>query len=160
MPDMMMAQKSRYYIELSRAAEHLHRRFLDVLRIELNRLGIRELNTVQALLLANIGDSEISMRQLVERGYYQPSVISYHIRKLGDLGYLDVERSSYDKRSVNIRTTEKARAVVAGIAEIERSLDIAKPEDGIADDTLQSACHTLRQVERLWTDYIRDAKSL
>lgn len=158
MPDTLMAENTRHYIDLCRAAEHLHRRFLDVLRIELNRRGIRELNTVQALLLANIGDGEISMRELVERGYYQPSVVSYHIRKLGDLGFLDVERSAYDKRSVNIRTTEKAKAVIAGIGEIERSLDAFDPDDGLEADALINACRTLRDVERLWTEYIRTSK--
>ena len=155
MPDTMVSKNTRYYIELSRAAEHLHRRFLDVLRIELNKRGIRELNTVQALLLANIGDGELSMRELVERGHYQPSVVSYHIRKLGDLGYLDVERSSYDKRSVNIRTTPKAHAVVAGIAEIERGLAVSEAHDTIPEGELQAACRTLRAAKHLWTEYIR-----
>ncbi|MCH7958105.1 MAG: MarR family transcriptional regulator, partial [Proteobacteria bacterium] len=43
------------YIELTRLIERLHRRFLDVLRAELNRMSIKDINAVQALLLANIG---------------------------------------------------------------------------------------------------------
>jgi hypothetical protein len=59
------------YLELTRLIERLHRRFLDLLRAELNRLGIRDINSVQALLIANIGKEEIAIRDLVERGYYQ-----------------------------------------------------------------------------------------
>ena len=70
------------YLELTRLIERLHRRFLDLLRAELNGLGIRDLNSVQALLLANIGEEEIAVRDLVERGYYQGSNVSYNIKKL------------------------------------------------------------------------------
>lgn len=149
-----VTKNAHYYIELCRAAEHLNRRFLDVLRTELSRRGIRELNTIQALLLANIGDGEISMRQLIERGHYQPSVVSYHIRKLSELGYLELERSPYDKRAVNIQPTDKARAVIAGIAEIERNLESADLPATVTPDALTSAFQTLRHVERIWTEYI------
>ena len=54
------------YLELTRLIERLHRRFLDLLRAELNRLGIRDINSVQALLLANIGREEIAIRDLAQ----------------------------------------------------------------------------------------------
>ena len=76
-------------LELTRLIERLHRRFLDVLRAELNRMSIKDINAVQALLLANIGEEEIVIRDLVERGYYQGSNVSYNIKKLVDMGYLD-----------------------------------------------------------------------
>ncbi len=157
MPDATIAETSKDYIELTRAAERLHRRFLDVVRTELGRYGIRDINTVQAMLLANIGDEPISMRELVDRGHYQPSIVSYHIRKLGDLGYLDLERSSYDKRAVNIGLTDKAREVVTRIGEIENHLGtgLPNPDQQIPPEELRSACRTLREVEQLWTDYIR-----
>ena len=42
------------YAETIALIERLHRRFLDVLRAELERHGIDEVNNVQGLLLANI----------------------------------------------------------------------------------------------------------
>ena len=66
----MVAGVTKQYVELTRLIERLHRRFLDVLRAELNRLGVKNINAVQALLLANISDEEIVIRDLVERGYY------------------------------------------------------------------------------------------
>ena len=85
----MVAGVTKQYVELTRLIERLHRRFLDVLRAELNRLGVKNINAVQALLLANISDEEIVIRDLVERGYYQGSNVSYNIKKLTDLGYLE-----------------------------------------------------------------------
>lgn len=110
---------SKSYLELTRLIERLHRRYLDVLRTELKRAGIRDLNGVQALLLANIGVEEIAIRDLVERGYYQDSNVSYNIRKLTDLGYLDQERAAHDKRSVLVKLTKKGRGVVELVGKSE-----------------------------------------
>lgn len=145
----------REYLELTRLIERLHRRFLDVLRAELGRMGIKELNAVQALLLSNIGEEEIAIRDLVERGYYQGSNVSYNIKKLTDMGYLEQERSLHDRRSVTVRLTPKALEVVQRVRELE-DINAAKVEvSGLATDQLESATTTLRQIERLWAEHIR-----
>ena len=90
---------SKQYIELTLLIERLHRRFLDVLRTELKGIGVRDINGVQALILTNIGEDEVVIRDLIERGYYQGSNISYNIKKLTDYGYLAQERAQHDKRS-------------------------------------------------------------
>ncbi|HOT83197.1 MAG TPA: MarR family transcriptional regulator, partial [Candidatus Defluviicoccus seviourii] len=110
------------YLEFTRLIERLHRRFLDLLRAELNHLSIRDINSVQALLLANIGEEQIAIRDLVERGYYQGSNVSYNIKKLAEMGYLEQERSAHDRRSVSIRLTTKAMNVVERIRELEQRI--------------------------------------
>ncbi|WES32166.1 winged helix DNA-binding protein [Varunaivibrio sulfuroxidans] len=142
------------YLELTRLVERLHRRFLDVLRVELNRMDVRDVNSVQALLLANIGDEKIIIRDLVERGYYQGSNVSYNIKKLVELGYLDQERSTHDKRSVSVSLTDKARHVVARIRELEERNAQALDDAGLDGGALDSVAVALRRVERTWTDYI------
>ncbi|HEY9163929.1 MAG TPA: winged helix DNA-binding protein [Magnetovibrio sp.] len=145
----------REYLELTRLIERLHRRFLDVLRAELGRMGIKELNAVQALLLSNIGEEEIAIRDLVERGYYQGSNVSYNIKKLTDMGYLNQERSQHDRRSVTVRLTPKALDVVKRVRELE-DVNAAKVEvSGLDQGNLESATKTLRQIERLWAEHIR-----
>lgn len=142
------------YIELTRIIERMHRRFLDVLRAELTRMDVHDLNAVQALLLSNIGDEEIVIRDLVERGYYQGSNVSYNIKKLSEMGYLDQERSSHDKRSVRIKLTPKAMTVVAKIRELEESNAAAIAKSGISEGDVESAAESLRKIERIWTDHI------
>ena len=141
-------------MDLTRLIERLHRRFLDVLRAELNRLGVRNINAVQALLLANISDQEIVIRDLVERGYYQGSNVSYNIKKLTELGYLEQERSLHDRRSVSVRLTEKALDVVRSVRAMEERHAATLSDHGIAADELESVCTALRRVERTWTDDI------
>lgn len=142
------------YLELTRLIERLHRRFLDVLRAELTRMGVKNINGVQALLLANIGDEEIVIRDLVDRGYYQGSNVSYNVKKLVEMGYLDQERSSHDRRSVSIRLTEKAKDIVDTIRSLEERQAAALAEHDVSPDEVNTACQSLRRLERTWTDYI------
>jgi DNA-binding MarR family transcriptional regulator len=142
----------REYLDLTRLIERLHRRFLDVLRAELNRLGIKNINSVQALLLANIGDEEITIRDLVERGYYQGSNVSYNIKKLTGLGYLEQKPAPHDRRSVSIRLTEMALDVVARVLELEERHAAALAEQGMDADALGRVSGALVRVERTWTD--------
>lgn len=146
---------SKEYIDLTLLIERLHRRFLDVLRTELKRIGIRDINGVQALILANIGDDEIVIRDLIERGYYQGSNVSYNIKKLTDYGYLDQERALHDKRSVTVKLTEKGKSVVVGIQELEEKNGL-KFQEGIGRaGTLTESIELLRKLERTWDEYIR-----
>ncbi len=156
MPDVALSTETRAYLDLTRAAERVHRRFLDVLRAELSRDGIRDLNTVQALLLTNIGDQTLTMRELVDQGHYQASNVSYHIRKLEDLGYLETARSTYDRRTVTFLLTKKGLDVLARIGEIELSLLRKLPDRRIEPERLADAVSTLRSVEQAWSDYLTD----
>ncbi len=145
---------NREYLELTRLIERLHRRFIDVLKAELNRIGVKNINGVQALLLANIGEQEIVIRDLVERGYYLGSNVSYNIKKLTDLGYLDQERSAHDRRSVTLRLTEKALNVVRRMRDLQSNNADAFSKRGAGPEDMEEVCETLRTLERTWADYI------
>ncbi|WP_223291897.1 MarR family winged helix-turn-helix transcriptional regulator [Defluviicoccus vanus] len=142
------------YLELTRLIERLHRRFLDLLRAELNRLGIRDINSVQALLLINIGNEHIAIRDLVERGYYQGSNVSYNIKKLAELGYLEQARSAHDRRSVSIQLTDKALKVVEEIRRLEQTIAGQLDAEDTSHGEIDTVCQGLRRVERIWTDHV------
>ena len=120
----------------------------------MNRLGIRDINSVQALLIANIGKEEIAIRDLVERGYYQGSNVSYNIKKLAEMGYLEQERSAHDRRSVSIRLTEKALGIVDEIRELEQRIAIQLDQQDVGSSEIETVCQALRRVERIWSDYV------
>ena len=93
------------YLEALTLVERLHRRLLDVIKDEFDRRGRADINSVQALLLYNIGDKELTAGELRTRGYYLGSNVSYNLKKLVELGFLDHQRSRVDRRSVRIRLT-------------------------------------------------------
>jgi DNA-binding MarR family transcriptional regulator len=96
--------------------ERLHRRFLDVLRVELERLGIEDINNVQSLLLANIGEEQVSVGELMSRGYYLGSNVTYNLKRLVETGYVIQERSQRDRRVVRISLSPKGRELAGRIA--------------------------------------------
>ena len=68
------------YLESLNLVERLHRLLLDVIKDEFERVGVIEINAVQALLLFNIGENEVTAGELKSRGYYQGSNVSYNLK--------------------------------------------------------------------------------
>ena len=96
-----------HYLEALTLVERLHRRLLDVIKDEFDRRGRADINSVQALLLYNIGDKELTAGELRTRGYYLGSNVSYNLKKLVEMGFLDHQRSRVDRRSVRIKLTDR-----------------------------------------------------
>jgi len=109
------------YLEALTLVERLHRRLLDVIKDEFDRRGRADINSVQALLLYNIGDKELTAGELRTRGYYLGSNVSYNLKKLVELGFLDHQRSRVDRRSVRIRLTPQGQEVRASSMRSTRS---------------------------------------
>ncbi len=145
---------TRHYVEMTLLIERLHRRYLDVVRAELSRLGIRDINAAQALVLANVGDGEVLVRDLVDRGYYLGPNMFYSIRKLVDYGYLQQSRDEHDRRACRVSLTDKAKALVPRIHELDRRHAEILGEHDISTEELEGLCVTLRRVERAWSDIL------
>ena len=143
------------YLEALTLIERLHRRLLDVIKDEFERNGEQEINSVQALLLFNIGDSELTAGELKTRGYYQGSNVSYNLKKLVDQGYVSHERSNADKRSVRISLTEKGQVIREQVdALYNRQLLSLQEVAGIDVDEFERLNKALSRLERFWTDQI------
>ncbi|WP_439525087.1 MarR family winged helix-turn-helix transcriptional regulator [Marivita sp.] len=144
------------YLEALALVERLHRLLLDVIKDEFERVGIIEINAVQALLLFNIGDNEVTAGELKSRGYYQGSNVSYNLKKLVDMGYMHHQRCEIDRRSVRVRLTARGREIRDLISSL-----FARHADGLINKkvidhtTLGDMSDTLRRMERYWTDQIR-----
>lgn len=146
---------SEEYLNIVRLVERLHRHFLDVLRTELRRLGIDDINAVQALLLFNIGQSEVVIRDLKDRGYYQGSNVSYNIKKLTEYGYLAQERSAHDRRAIILKLTVKGLSLCDGVRTLQSYLSESLRRTPNLEEELKGASKALLQLERTWTDYVR-----
>ena len=106
------------YLECLNLVERLHRQLLDVIKDELERVNQPEVNSVQALLLFNIGEQELTAGELRTRGHYLGSNVSYNLKKLVEGGYINHVRSDADRRTVRVSLTEKGktiRGIVAGL---------------------------------------------
>lgn len=155
-PDAPQAAFLGGYLETLGLVERLHRLLLDVIKDEFERLGVLEINAVQALLLFNIGEHEVTAGELRSRGYYQGSNVSYNLKKLVDGGYMHHERSALDRRSVRVRLTDEGRRVRGLVADLFRRHAEAMAARGlIARMTGDEVNTALRRLERYWSDQIR-----
>jgi len=144
-----------HYLEALTLIERLHRRLLDVIKDEFDRKGRSDINAVQALLLFNIGDKELTAGELRTRGYYLGSNVSYNLKKLVEMGFLDHQRSRVDRRSVRIKLTEKGSDVCETVRALyEKHVRTVEQVGGIAADEFAVLNKALHRLERFWTDQI------
>jgi DNA-binding MarR family transcriptional regulator len=144
------------YLDNLALVERLHRLLLDVIKDEFERLNILEINSVQALLLFNIGENEVTAGELKSRGYYQGSNVSYNLKKLVELGYMHHQRSEIDRRSVRVRLTEKGRTVRGMLSDLFARHAEGMERRNLIDATGMDDINTaLRRMERFWTEQIR-----
>jgi DNA-binding MarR family transcriptional regulator len=144
------------YLQALRLIERLHRLLLDVIKDEFDRVGGAELNSVQALLLYNIGDSELTAGELKTRGYYLGSNVSYNLKKLVDMGYLHYKRSETDRRSVRVSLTDKGKDACDVVNSLyQRQLGSIEAVGEVHRDDILSMNKTLVRLERFWSDQIR-----
>src|SRR6266436_3425535 len=143
------------YLEALTLVERLHRRLLDVIKDEFDRRGRADINSVQALLLYNIGDKELTAGELRTRGYYLGSNVSYNLKKLVEMGYLDHQRSRIDRRSVRIKLTDKGREV-RDIVDVlyQKHVATVAQVGGIDGGEFATLNKSLQRLERFWTDQI------
>src|SRR5918911_4517387 len=95
------------YLDTISLIERLHRHFLEIIKLELDGMGVHDINNVQGLILFNIGDAEMTVGELTLRGCYLGSNVSYNVKKMVENGYLIQERSEHDRRSIHVRLSEK-----------------------------------------------------
>ena len=143
------------YLEALTLVERLHRRLLDVIKDEFDRRGRADINSVQALLLYNIGDKELTAGELRTRGYYLGSNVSYNLKKLVELGFLDHQRSRVDRRSVRIRLTAQGQEVRKIVDSLyQKHVKTVEQVGGISGEEFATLNKSLHRLERFWTDQI------
>ncbi|MDE3114446.1 MAG: MarR family transcriptional regulator [Pseudomonadota bacterium] len=146
----------KHYLEALNLIERLHRQLLDVIKDELDRRDEREINSVQALLLFNVGDQELTAGELRTRGHYLGSNVSYNLKKLVESGYIHHERSEADRRSVLVRLTRKGEAVRDMLRQLfARHLDSLEAVGNVGVSDLDALNTSLRRMERFWIDQVR-----
>ncbi|MGR3197941.1 MAG: MarR family winged helix-turn-helix transcriptional regulator [Paracoccus sp. (in: a-proteobacteria)] len=154
--DAAVSDMTEAYLESLQLLERMHRLMLDLVKDEFERLNRGELTPVQAMILYNLGEAEVSAGELRSRGMYQGSNVSYNLKKLVSMGYVHHERCDMDRRSVRVRLTPEGQAV----RETVQWLFIRHAEglamSGVLEDPpLDQVNLQNRRIERFWSEQIR-----
>ncbi len=144
------------YLQLLHLVERLHRQLLDVIKDELERISQTDINSVQALLLYNIGDAELTPGELRSRGHYLGSNVSYNLKQLVEKGYIQDERSSTDRRSKRVSLTETGLEIRDNLSGLfARQLASVEQVGGVNQPLMDDTNKTLQRLERFWADQVR-----
>jgi len=137
------------YLNLIALVERLHRQFLELVRTELDSLGIQDINNVQALILFNIGPAELTLR-----GCYLGSNVSYNVKKMVENGYLMQERSPHDRRSIRVRLSPKGLELCAKLDAMHDRHIASLASTPVDEATVDGTNQALRRVDRFWTQIV------
>ncbi len=143
------------YLDIPRMLERMHRRYMDILQDQLTRVGVTDLNPVQAFLLLDIGADEISLQDLIKRGNYQRSNALNNVKKLVESGHFEQSRSTSDRRAVRLKLTPRALAICTQIRQQLEQLAEAVASQDEAPDEMAVAQRALRRLERGWEEFLR-----
>lgn len=138
------------YYESIQLIERLHRHFLDVLKVELDKKNIQDINNVQCMILYNVGEEEMTVGELTIRGYYLGSNVSYNVKKMVENDYLIQERSVHDKRSIRVRLSKKGIELCNMISAMFDRHEEQILTSEITGDRLSDLNKTLKMLERFW----------
>ena len=138
------------YLEVISHIERLHRQVLEIIKLELDGLGIHDINNVQAMMLFNIGDADMTVGELSLRGCYLGSNVSYNVKKLVENDYLAQQRSTDDRRLVHIKLTQKGRSLRDRLSTMHQRHIALLKETAVTEADIQAAILTLRRLEQFW----------
>lgn len=138
------------YFQSIQLIERLHRYFLDVVKVELERQHIQDVNNVQSMILYNIGHDEMTVGELTLRGYYLGSNVSYNVKKMVENGYVEQERSVHDKRSIRVKLSEKGMTLYTMLADMFKAHEAKIEGTELSAERMQDFIKTMQMFERFW----------
>lgn len=139
------------YFDAIQLIERLHRYFLDVVKVELDRKGLQDINNVQAMILYNIGTDDMTVGELTLRGYYLGSNVSYNVKKMTENGYIEQNRSKHDKRSIRVKLTDKGLDLYRALEDMFARHDKQIEVTDLSPERLTDLNKTLKMLERFWS---------
>ena len=144
------------YVDTIMMLERLHRRMQEVVKDALDRAGIDEINAVQALMLYNVADQELSVSELRARDYYTGSNSSYNVKKLVEAGFICYAKSRVDRRCSRISLGERGKEIHALVAQAyEKHASTLGCVGGVEADDLTAINRSLGKLDRFWEDQVQ-----
>lgn len=142
------------YFESVIMIERLHRLFLEVIKVELERMNIRDVNNVQCLVLYNIGKGQVTVGELTQRGYYLGSNVSYNLRKMVQNGYIIQEPSLHDRRSSHVKLSPKGVKLHERLDDLFEIHSKSLIKEGVSDKDSEQFSQVLRKLEGFWSSLL------
>lgn len=139
------------YFDFIMLLERLHRLFLDVVKAELDRLKIADINNVQCFILYNVGHNKLTVGELTNRGYYLGSNVTYNLKKMVENGYLIQEPSIHDKRSSHVKLSKKGLKLYQTFEEMLDRHAQNLPHNNMTGSEIKTLTTNMKKFENFWS---------
>lgn len=139
------------YIEVIMLIGRLNRSFMDIIKLHLDRMMIKDINNIQCFILYNIGEHQLTVGEISNRGYYLGSNVTYNLKKMLDNGYLIQDQSLHDRRSSHIKLSPKGEKLFKALDHhLEKQAEKIKKEL-ITEQEFKIFTQTLHKLEYFWS---------
>lgn len=139
------------YFETIMLVERLHRLFLEVVKSELDKMALHDINNVQCFILYNIGENHLTVGEVSNRGYYLGSNVTYNLKKMVENGYIVQEQSPHDRRSSHVKLSEKGLKLFTQLDQIFRTHAKNMRHNGITEQDVKNLKSLLQRLEAFWS---------
>ncbi len=139
------------YFESIQLIERLHRYFLDMVKVELDRKGYQDLSNIQAMIIFNIGEEEMTVGELTLRGYYLGTNVSYNLKEMTNNGYIERERSIHDKRSIRVKLSAKGLETYKFLSDMFARHEEKIKGSELSPERMNESIKTMKMFERFWS---------
>jgi DNA-binding MarR family transcriptional regulator len=136
--------------ELISLVERLHRRLLGAIKLEIEALGILDINNVQTIMLFQIGDADVTIGDVALRGAHLLSNVSYNVKKMVDNGYLVQKRSKHDRRTIFVSSTQKGQLLCRQLSKIHTQYRKVLHDLAVNKKEMQQLAVAFRKLDSFW----------
>lgn len=147
--------KAVMHLDLICLIERMHRRYVDVLRMDLVALGADDLSPAQVMMLFAIGRGETMVRELMARGYYVGSSASYNLKRLVESGYVERKTSERDRRAARLSLAPKGSELCERIRTLDGRYHQRLSRNENQKHELTVTYRTLQRLEEIWMTFVR-----
>jgi DNA-binding MarR family transcriptional regulator len=111
-------EKNYHYLRIFSLSENLNHTFLQSLKRNLVKNKINDINSIQCLILYNIGTKKINVSDIKNQNYYIGSNVTYNLQKMIENNYLIKEKSLLDGRNQEIKLSKKGLSLYMQLNQI------------------------------------------
>ena len=130
--------------------ERLHRLFLEAMKVELERMEVRDINNIQCLILYNIGQKQVTVGDFKNRGYYLGSNVTYNLSLTVQNKYLLQEPGAHDRRTSYVKLSEKDLKLYGKLDKLFTMHAKALAHEGVDAAQLDELDRMLSNLEGFW----------
>lgn len=131
--------------------ERLHRLFLEVVKSELDKMDLHDINNVQCFILYNIGSNHLTVGEVSNRGYYLGSNVTYNLKKMVENKYIIQEKSPHDRRSSHVQLSEKGLKLFEHLDQIFQNHSKNMRHNGVTEQDVKTLKSLLQRLEAFWS---------